>query len=84
MIDLKRDGNVFTLIMTDGQNRWNTTFVRAFTEVIDEVEASDGPAALVTTSANEKFFSNGLDLDWVSSKNPTDDDPGGDRKVFGA
>ncbi|MGY8805709.1 MAG: enoyl-CoA hydratase-related protein, partial [bacterium] len=24
------------------------------------------------------------DLDWVSSKNPSDDDPGGDRKVFGA
>jgi enoyl-CoA hydratase/carnithine racemase len=84
MIDLKRDGNVFTLVMTDGQNRWNTTFVRAFTDAIDEVEASDGPAALVTTSANEKFFSNGLDLDWVSSKNPSDDDPGGDRKVFGA
>ena len=35
MIDLKRDGNVFTLVMADGQNRWNTTFVRAFTEVID-------------------------------------------------
>ena len=84
MIDLKRDGNVFTLVMTDGQNRWNTTFVRAFAEAIDEVEASDGPAALVTTSANEKFFSNGLDLDWISSKNPSDDDPGGNRKVFGA
>ena len=47
MIDLKRDGNIFTLVMTDGQNRWNTTFVRAFTDAIDEVEASDGPAALV-------------------------------------
>lgn len=84
MIDLKRDGNVFTLVMTEGENRWNTTFVRAFAAALDEIEASDGPAALVTTSANEKFFSNGLDLDWVSARNPSDQDAGGDRAVFGA
>ena len=83
MIDLDRDGNLFTLTMDEGENRWNTTFVRAFAEAIDEIEASDGPAAVVTTSANAKFFSNGLDLDWISSPNPGPDDPGGDRKVFG-
>ncbi len=83
MIDLKRDGDVFTLTMTDGQNRWNTTFVRAFDEAIEEVEASEGPAALVTTSSNEKFFSNGLDLDWVQAKGLPADDPRGDRKAFG-
>ena len=85
MIDLERDGNLFTLIMNDGgENRWNTTFVRAFSDAIDEIEGSEGPAALVTTSANPKFFSNGLDLDWVSSDNPDPAGPGGDRKVFGA
>ena len=83
MIDLKRDGNVFTLTMTDGQNRWNTVFVRAFAEVIDEVEASEGPAALVTTSSNEKFFSNGLDLDWIEARDPAAIEAGGDRKAFG-
>lgn len=83
MIDLKRDGNTFTLVMNDGENRWNTTFVRAFAEALDEIEGSEGPAALVTTSANPKFFSNGLDLDWVSAADPKDDDPGGNRKVFG-
>ena len=84
MIDLKRDGNVFTLVMDDGENRWNTTFVRAFVEALDEIEASEGPAAVVTTGSVEKFFSNGIDLDWVRSPNPSDSDPGGDRKVFGA
>jgi len=53
LIDLKRDGNVFTLLMNEGENRWNTTFVRAFSEVLDEIEASDGPAAVVTSSASE-------------------------------
>ena len=83
MIDLKRDGNVFTLLMNEGENRWNTTFVRAFSEVLDEIEASDGPAAVVTTSANEKFFSNGLDLDWIGAEDSEDDHPGGDRVAFG-
>lgn len=82
MIDLKRDGNVFTLVMNDGENRWNTTFVRRFAEAIDEIEGSEGPAALVTSSSDPKFFSNGLDLDWVRSKDG--DHPGGDLGVFGA
>lgn len=80
MIDLEREGDVFTLTMNDGENRWNTTFVRAVAAALDEVEASEGAAALVTLSANAKFFSNGLDLEWVSSKG---DHRGGDRKIFG-
>ena len=80
MIDLERDGAVFTLTMNDGENRWNTTFVRAFAGALDTVEASDGPAALVTTAASEKFFSNGLDLEWRRSQG---EHRGGDRSVFG-
>lgn len=82
MIDLQRDGELFLLTMNDGENRWNTTFVRAFAQVLDEVEASTGAAALVTASASEKFFSNGLDLAWLSDVSA--DHPGGDRSVFGA
>jgi enoyl-CoA hydratase/carnithine racemase len=81
MIDLTRDGDVFTLTMTAGENRWNTTFVREFAQALDEVEASEGPAALVTTSASEKFFSNGLDLDWVAA--PEAHPQAGDRGAFG-
>ncbi|MFT7130943.1 MAG: enoyl-CoA hydratase/carnithine racemase [Gammaproteobacteria bacterium] len=80
MIDLTREGNVFVLTMNDGENRWNTTFVREMALALDEVEASTGPAALLTTSANEKFYSNGLDLQWRMSEG---DHLGGDRDVFG-
>jgi enoyl-CoA hydratase/carnithine racemase len=82
MIDLSREGDVFTLVLNAGENRWNTTFVRALSEALDEVEYSEGPAALVTTSASEKFFSNGLDLDWVRA--PKEHPEGGDRQVFAA
>lgn len=80
MIDLEKEGEVFILKMGDGENRWNTMFVREFAQALDEVESSTGPAALVTTSTTEKFFSNGLDLDWVSSEG---EHRGGDRDAFG-
>ncbi|MDA0790082.1 MAG: enoyl-CoA hydratase-related protein [Proteobacteria bacterium] len=80
MIDLTREDNVFILTMTDGENRWNTTFVRAFARALDEVEASTGPAALLTTSSDPKFFSNGLDLEWRAA---TGEHRGGDRNAFG-
>ena len=80
MIELTREGEIFTLTMNDGENRWNTSFVREIAAALDEVEASEGAAALVTRSANEKFFSNGLDLEWVSSQG---EHRGGDREVFG-
>lgn len=79
---LARDrGTVVVLTMADGENRWTTTFTRAFEAALDEVEATEGPAALVTTSAHERFFSNGLDLGWITSR---DEHPGGDRRVFAA
>jgi enoyl-CoA hydratase/carnithine racemase len=81
MIDLEKQEDVFVLTMNDNENRWNTAFVRAFAAALDEVEASSGPAALVTTSATEKFFSNGLDLDWRLSDDESH--PGGDRAAFG-
>ncbi len=80
MIDLKREGEVFVITLNDGENRWNTTFVREFAAALDEVEASEGPAAVLTTSSDPKFFSNGLDLEWRASDG---EHRGGDRDVFG-
>ena len=67
--------------MNAGENRWNTTFVRKFAEALDEIEKDEGPGALVTSSKDPKFFSNGLDLDWM--QNPESHPQGGDREVFG-
>jgi len=79
MINLERHGDVFVLTMNAGENRWNTNFVRAFEAGLDEVQASEGPAAMVTASADGKFFSNGLDLDWRRGEG---DGAGGDKSVF--
>jgi enoyl-CoA hydratase/carnithine racemase len=68
VIDLIRDGAVFVLTMNAGENRLNRGFVDAFNGALDEIEQSSGPAALVTTGAAEKFYSNGLDLAWMGSE----------------
>ena len=64
MIDLERDGNVFVLHMQSGENRFNRSFLDALNAALDEVEKSEGAAALVTTGEG-KFYTNGLDLTWL-------------------
>jgi enoyl-CoA hydratase/carnithine racemase len=64
VIHLDRDGPVFVARMDDGENRMNQGWLDAVTAVLDEVEAAPLPKALVTTGSG-KFYSNGLDLDWL-------------------
>ena len=66
MIDLQREGNVFVLRMTSGENRFNPEFIRAMNAALDEVEGHGVPSALVTTGEG-KFYSNGLDLAWMGT-----------------
>jgi enoyl-CoA hydratase/carnithine racemase len=65
VIDLQREGAVFVLTMRDGENRFNARFVAAWSSALDTIERAGGPAALVTTGTG-KFYSNGLDLDWLT------------------
>lgn len=64
MIDLQREGEVFILRVDDGENRFRADSIAAWNAALDEVEKADGPKALVTTGTG-KFYSNGLDLDWM-------------------
>ncbi len=64
MIDLERNGYVFVLRLDAGENRFSPDVVRAFDEALDQVDATEGPKALVTTGT-EKFYSNGLDLEYM-------------------
>ena len=61
-VELDRDGTVFVLRMVDDDNRFHADSVAEWHAALDEVEASEGPAALVTTGTG-KFFSNGLALE---------------------
>lgn len=63
---LDRHDDVFVLDLGDGENRFHPDWIAAVNEALDDVEKADGPRALVT-AATGKFFSNGLDLEWLSA-----------------
>jgi len=64
VVDLTRQGPVFILAMRSGENRFNRPFLDALVNALDEIEGSGGPTALVTVGEH-KFYSNGLDLNWL-------------------
>jgi enoyl-CoA hydratase/carnithine racemase len=63
---LRRQGDVYLLDLGDTENRFHPDWVAAVGDALDQVERADGARALVTT-ASGKFFSNGLDLDWLTA-----------------
>jgi enoyl-CoA hydratase/carnithine racemase len=63
---LDRSGDVFVLDLGDTENRFHPDRLAAVDAALDEVERAEGPRALVT-AATGKFFSNGLDLDWLAA-----------------
>ena len=65
MPTLDRDGEVFVLNLGETENRFAPDWLAETRAHLDVVASADGARALVTT-ASGKYFSNGLDLDWLS------------------
>jgi enoyl-CoA hydratase/carnithine racemase len=65
VIEMTREADVFVLKMTAEENRFNPEMLSAFDSALSEVEAADGTAAVITGEG--KFFSNGLDLEWMGA-----------------
>ena len=71
MTALEADGHVRVLRLDDGENRFNRASIDALHAALDEVAAVVGPVALVTVGSG-KFFSNGLDLEWLTTEGTAD------------
>jgi enoyl-CoA hydratase/carnithine racemase len=65
MPSLTRTGDVFVLDLGDAENRFHPDWMAQVNAALDEVAAAEGPRALVT-AATGKFWSIGLDLEWVA------------------
>jgi enoyl-CoA hydratase/carnithine racemase len=61
---LHRQDDVFVLDLGDTENRFHPDWITAVNAALVKVEQAEGARALVTT-ATGKFFSKGLDLDWL-------------------
>ena len=75
MPDLTRDGEVFVFDLGADENRFSPGWVARMDDLLDEVEAADGPRALVTTASGKQYSSPGLDLGWIGEVR----DEAGDR-----
>ncbi len=60
------DEGVAVVRMRHGENRFNPDTLDGLEAALDTIEAIEGPSALVLTGQG-KFFSNGLDLDWLGA-----------------
>ena len=66
MIDLSRDGDVHILRLDDGENRFTSGLLDEMRRSSTSCRGAEGPRALVTAGTG-KFYSNGLDLEWLSA-----------------
>ena len=66
---LERQGDVFVFRMRLGENRFREELISGWNQALDEVEKAGAPAALVTIGS-DKFYSNGLDLEFMLGSGP--------------
>ncbi len=67
MPTLTRDADVYVLDLGADENRFNAQSLDAIEACLAEVERAPAPRALVT-AATGKFWSNGLDLEWMATQ----------------
>lgn len=68
---LSRTDDVFVLDFGDGENVTSLAWIETMHGLLDEIAASEGPAALVTTGS-AKHYSNGLDVPYMATIEPVE------------
>src|SRR5215472_8454033 len=63
---MERHDDVFVLDLGDTENRFHPDWITSVTARLDEIDKAADPRALVV-AATGKFFSNGLDLEWLAA-----------------
>ncbi|MFC1474655.1 enoyl-CoA hydratase/isomerase family protein [bacterium] len=65
-VKFEKDGKVGIITMNyKKENRFNPAFVNELLSVMDEAEKDDDVGAVVVTGGDPKFWSNGLDLEYL-------------------
>ncbi|WP_110239107.1 enoyl-CoA hydratase-related protein [Nocardioides gilvus] len=77
MPQFTKNGPVWVLDLGSDENRFSPRWLAEVDAALDEIASSSEPAVLVTVGS-DKFYSNGLDLEWVTA-NPGELAPYVDR-----
>ena len=67
-LDHKQDGDLHYVIMNQADNKFSIGWLKDFNTILDKIEATKGPGALVTIATGPKIFHTGFDLEmWKSN-----------------
>ncbi len=72
-IEIKVENGVAVAVMDHNkENRFSGPFLQEIRQMLMDVKKDSSVKSLVVTGAHEKYFSNGLDLDWMMKQGPDD------------
>lgn len=66
VVSWTKEDRVAVVTMDNGENRHNPDFVQAMCEVFDEMEDDQTLASVVLCSRDEKYWSLGIDIEWIT------------------
>ena len=66
IVEWKKEETVAILIMNTEKNRQNPAFLAAMHQALDEIETDQEIKAIVLTSSDQKVWSMGADVDWLT------------------
>lgn len=71
-MDLKKKGPIYVLTLTNGANANTLTadVIDEYHAVLDKVESTSENASFLLTSDDPKFWSTGINLDWLNKQPP--------------
>ncbi len=70
-IELKNEQEVAVITMNHkDENRFNSLFLNEIRNILKECEQDDSVKAVVVTGGHDKYFSNGLHLQWMMEQTP--------------
>jgi enoyl-CoA hydratase/carnithine racemase len=65
IIEWEKDGTVAVIRLNNGENRQNLVFGEAMNEILEDITRDPAVTACVITSTDEKYWSLGIDVDWL-------------------
>ena len=68
VVKWRKQENIAVIEMCNGPNRMNQTFAEDMILCLDQVVEDTGVQAAVLTSADEKNFSQGIDVEWIGGQ----------------
>ncbi|MGM0452931.1 MAG: enoyl-CoA hydratase/isomerase family protein [Thermodesulfobacteriota bacterium] len=68
LVTWEKSDTIARVAMTNGENRQNLDFANEMNRVLEEVKADPAVTALILTSSDPKYWSLGVDVDWIGQQ----------------